>query len=202
MTQQGGQQNEASDGQAPQQAATADRQEPRAREGEWDRRHPDFEPGNTVAVKHGAYSERLTSPIALVLKRELLADPGLPDYLRQPQFRSAVDAYCWAEAQCWRLRDYLARLELEEALTDVTESDETEERAGTSVERKSITRRRESVQEMARKYETLASNQRSKLGLDPAAAAKLGRNLAAAKVDIAAVMAQLETEERNERRSA
>jgi hypothetical protein len=160
-----------------------------------DRRFPDFGPGNTIAVRHGAHSEQLMRPVAEVLKNELLSDPELPDYLRQRQFAHALDAYCWALAQCLRLREYVAQLELADALTDRTETDETEERDGGSVSRRSTSRRIESAQEVARKYEIHAANLRAKLGLDPAAAAKLGRNLAAAKLDVAQAMAQLASEE-------
>jgi hypothetical protein len=185
----------------PQQQA--DQAEPRAREQPgWDRRHPDFEPGNMIAVQHGINSPRLMEPVAEAIKREILADRELPGYLRQPQFRYALDAYCWAEARCVRIRAYLEQLEFGASIEERTETDEDESRWEGGASRKSVSRRIESAHELARKYETLASNQRSKLGLDPASAAKLGRNLAAAKLDIAQVMAQMAAEEGDGRRSA
>lgn len=173
---------------------------PRARENwreTYRERRPDFEPGNTLAVTHGVHSERLVSPVAAMLKEQLLADPDLPEYLRQPQFAHAVDAYCWAQGQCIKLREYVARLELEDALTDRTETSETEDRDGGSVTRRSTSRRIEAAHEVARKYEVHAASLRAKLGLDPASAAKLGRNLAAARLDIAQAMAQIDAEESN-----
>jgi hypothetical protein len=164
-------------------------------EQQWDRRHPDFAPGNAVAVRHGIHSERLTAPLAVAIKEELLADPNLPEYLRQPQFAHSLDAYCWAQGQCIRLREYLAEMELKQALTDRTDTAETEDRDGGRTTRRSISKRLESAHEVARRYEIHAASLRSKLGLDPASAAKLGRNLAAAKLDIATVMAQLANEE-------
>ncbi|MGH3254839.1 MAG: hypothetical protein ACRDOU_05420 [Streptosporangiaceae bacterium] len=156
---------------------------------EWDRRHPDFEPGNSVALRHGAYSERLIAPGAEALKRELLADPDLPAYLRLPQFSHAVDAYCRVQWRCMQLDEYIGQLTFEETLTDRTELDETEERDGGSLVRHSVNKRLESAQEISRRWEALAANLRSKLGLDPAAAAKLGRNLAAAYDSAKHVMA-------------
>lgn len=171
----------------------------------WRERRPDFEPGNTLAVRHGAKSARLVSPIAEAIKREILADPELPEYVRQPMFRHALDAYCWAEARCVRIRAYLESLEFEAAIEERTETEEDEDRFEGGSRRKSVSRRIESAHELARKFETLASNQRSKLGLDPASAAKLGRNLAAAKLDVAQMMAQMAAEEAEDadgRRSA
>jgi phage terminase small subunit len=156
---------------------------------QWDRRHPDFEPGNTMAVRHGSRSVRLTAPLAEEIKQGILDDPELPDYLRQALFAHALDAYCFAEAQCIKLRDYLASLDLQEALTDVAVTDEDEHHSEGTVTRHSVSRRRESAQELARRYEAHAANLRSKLGLDPASAAKLGRNLAAAYDSAKHVMA-------------
>jgi len=164
-------------------------------EPDWKLRRPDFEPGNQLAVRHGATSARLVSPVAEEIKQAILDDPELPAYLRQPMFQHALDAYCFAEAQCIKLREYLASLDLVESLTDTTITDEAEEFGEGSATKHSVSRRRESAQELARRYEAHAANLRSKLGLDPAAAAKLGRNLVAAGIDVAQAMAQMPDEE-------
>ena len=163
-------------------------------EPDWNRR-PDFEDGNVLAVRHGATSQRLVSPVAQAVKEAILADPKLPDYLRQPMFAHALDAYCFAEAQCIKLREYLTTLDLDEALTDTTITDEDETFGEGSATKHSISRRRESAQELARRYEAHAANLRSKLGLDPASAAKLGRNLVAAGIDVAQAMAAMPDED-------
>ena len=87
------------------------------------------------------------------------------------------------------MRDYLAELDLQEAMTDTTIIDEDEHQGDGTVTRHSISRRKESAQEQARRWEAHAANLRSKLGLDPASAAKLGRNLAAAYDSAKHVMA-------------
>jgi hypothetical protein len=61
------------------------------------------------------------------------------------------------------------------ALTDLTKSEEQEETFKGGTTRKTTTRHIGSVLDTLRKYETLASGQRSKLGLDPSSAARLGR---------------------------
>ena len=65
------------------------------------------------------------------------------------------------------------------ALTDLTKATEDEETFKGGATRKTTTRHIGSVLDTLRRYETLASNQRSKLGLDPSSAARLGRDLAA-----------------------
>ena len=55
-------------------------------------RHPDFEPGNVVAVKHGAWSPRHVDPLATELVEQVTTSV---DWLR-PCDSSAV----WAWARC------------------------------------------------------------------------------------------------------
>lgn len=56
----------------------------------------DFEPGNTAAEKHGAWSERRWRPLADQLIREALEHAP---WLTRPAFRLAVAAWARAEAQ-------------------------------------------------------------------------------------------------------
>src|SRR5579863_855831 len=53
-------------------------------------RHPDFEPGNTAALKHGANSPRRVAELAAEV-REVLAEHH--PWTLQPQFADAVERY-------------------------------------------------------------------------------------------------------------
>jgi hypothetical protein len=67
------------------------------------------------------------------------------------------------------------------ALGDTATTTEEETRTKGKTHRKSATRHLPSVLEQLRRYETLASNLRSKLGLDPVSAARVGRDLATSR---------------------
>lgn len=71
----------------------------------WDRSKP-FEPGNTIAVTHGAHSPGKVSPLAEAIRERTLASAP---YLRLPRFHDALWSYCWCEAQCALIRDWLDR---------------------------------------------------------------------------------------------
>lgn len=59
-------------------------------------RHPDFEPGNQAAEKHGATSERRWRPLADELAAEAVATAP---WLTRPAFRRAVEAWSVVEAK-------------------------------------------------------------------------------------------------------
>ena len=126
----------------------------------WSR--PPFEPGNELAVTHGAYSVRHVGPVADQLLQAVLQDAGV-SYLHSPAYRPAVTA--WAEAE--------ARVILIQAWVDgmSTQSAAESDRGKTS------------PLELLRKWEASASSHRARLGLDPLSRARLGRDVAAAQVD-------------------
>ena len=138
---------------------------------------PPFAPGNTAALVHGAASERLLGPPAEQIAADLLASDDTPGHLREPAFAAAVSAWSRAEAVCVRLRDFLDGQSLEEALTEVTSSEEDEESGKGYARRTSTARRVAAALDMSRRWEAHAANLRSKLGLDPASAARVGRDL-------------------------
>jgi hypothetical protein len=70
---------------------------------------PPFEPGNEVALRHGAYSPRRVDPLAKEIVDHLLTDPELA-YLHAPRHRWTVLALGRAEAQVQLLVEYLADL--------------------------------------------------------------------------------------------
>lgn len=77
---------------------------PRGRGYSW----PAFEPGNTVARRHGAQSPSTLRELALVARDALLDECP---WLHQPEFTAAVEALCWAEAQCELYRKHFAEAE-------------------------------------------------------------------------------------------
>jgi hypothetical protein len=139
---------------------------------------PPLPPGHEVTVQHGAYSPRKRDALAEEIRSAVLADPAV-GYLQQPRWAAAVWAWARAEAQCQLLVEFLEQRGRE---------------AGDGVGDLSAERVR-SAYLLLHRAEARALSGRRALGLDPLAAARLGRDKAAAAVDTAAVMAQLRREE-------
>lgn len=164
------------------------------------RQHPDFGAGNSVAVTHGATSPRRLLPLAEAFAAALLADGETPAYLKDPLYARAVMGWARAEAVVDLLSEWLSGQDLEAGLTEVTRSAETEDRdggrdEGGRVTRKSVSRRTAGVLEQLRKHEVLAMNLRAQLGLSPLSRARLGKDVAAQKADLARLWAEQDREE-------
>lgn len=128
-----------------------------------------FVAGNTAAVAHSAYSERSISPLAAAIANKTASE--LP-YLNDPSYREAILA--WARVS--------ARVELLERFVDEHgQLDETGAVRGAA--------------NLLVKLQTTQSNLSARLGLDPLSRAKLGKDIAATGVDLAAFVA-------NERQNA
>lgn len=155
--------------------------------GEWqpgfEGQRPPFEPGNEVAVSHGAYSPRKVAPLAQELVAAVLADSSLP-YVSAHAYRPAVWAWARAEAQTQLLTEYL---EAKGAETADGVGDLDDERV-------------RSAYLLLHRAEARATTGRTRLGLDPLSRARLGKDVAqgaAANADVALRMAQLhEAEQR------
>lgn len=145
---------------------------------EFDGQRPPFAPGNESAVVHGARSERHVGPLAAQIAQDLLSDPDVPPHIREPLFAASVQAWARAEAVCKLLAGWLAERDLMAGLTAAETTTEDEERTKDRTHRKSVTRSVPAVLDMLRKWESIAMNLRAKLGLDPASAARVGRDLA------------------------
>ena len=130
---------------------------------------------------HGARSPRKIAPLAEEIERELLADEATPDHLRRPEFGAAVRAWARAEAIVRLMWTWLAEQDVEDALTDVTKTAETEETSKGRTTRRSISRRVVSVLEQLRRYEAHAAALRRALGLDPLSAGRLAKDLSASR---------------------
>lgn len=130
---------------------------------------PPFEPGNEVAVRHGAYSPRRVDPLA---QQILTAVEGTVTWWT-PADRAQVWRWARLEARCQLLVEHL------DELGGDLDADGNERPAAALLTR----------------LEQQASNLASKLGLDPLSRARLGRDVAAAQVDVATLMARLDDQD-------
>jgi hypothetical protein len=121
------------------------------------RQHPDFEAGNTLAMKHGAQSPRRVDPLAQQIMAEAMADPAL-EFLQQPRFSAGLLAWARAEARVQLIDEWVSTMSMEQAA-----------QSGQG---------RTSPLELLRKWETTAAGHRARLGLDPVSAARLGKDIA------------------------
>ena len=136
---------------------------------------PPFAPGHEVSIRHGFYSPRRVDPLAQELVDVVLADPEL-GYLTSPRWRPALFAWARAEAQVQLLTEYLADL-ADDSIGDLYEA---------AVR---------SAHLLLHRAEARATTGRTRLGLDPLSASRLGRDRAASAVDIARVMQELSRRE-------
>ena len=124
----------------------------------------DFEPGHMLSVKHGAYSPRVVEPIARRLLDELQVTAA--SWIEEVD-TSALTAWAHAEARCEVLRDWCATHGLLDAKGKPT-----------------------GASDLLLRCEKQAADQRSRLGLDPLARARLGRDTAQARLDLAKLWAE------------
>lgn len=129
-----------------------------------------FAPGHTLSTRHGAHSPRMVDPIAAELVEEAVATC---DYLREPHYQAEVLAWARAEARVILVTRFL------------------DERGPLDPEGKPWP-----ATELLVRLERLAAERRHALGLTPMARARLGRDVAGAQVDFAALMASIDREDR------
>lgn len=134
--------------------------------------------GNALALQHGAYSERRLAPLMKEIRAAVLTDPETA-YLQAPRYQPALDGWLRAEAQVRLLTAYL-ELAGEESGDGVGDLDADRVKAAYLLHHRA---------------EARALSGRRALGLDPLAAARLGRDKAAAGVDTARLMAELHRQE-------
>lgn len=130
---------------------------------------PPFQPGNKLAVTHGAFSPSRTDPIAHGFINELVADPATA-YLGQPRFSAALWHWASAQAKVQLLEEWVAGMDIQDAADS--------ERGKTS------------VLELLRKWIATAQTQAARLGLDPLSAARLGKDVASTQVDLATLLSK------------
>lgn len=145
---------------------------------EFEGQRPPFGPGNTAAVKHGAYS-RSVEPAAEELRAAILADPAMPAHLRSPINSLELAAMCRAHVQA-----ELAAKSLGECI----------DRCDGDLVKAARVDGFMSAALLMHRAEQRASTSRSRLGLNSTAAARLGKHVAQgelANADVALRMAQL-----------
>lgn len=147
---------------------------------------PPFQPGNTMTPStHGAYSPRWVNPLAADFVAITLEDPTVPGYVKAPAYRAELYALGRAEAQVQLITEWLEK-RAEESGDPVGGLASEEVR---------------SAYLLLHRAEGRASSSRSRLGLTPTAAARMGKHVAqgqAANADVAKAMAQLEQIERDQ----
>ncbi len=136
---------------------------------------PPFQPGNQLAVQHGAYSPRQVEPLAAELVGLVLADRDA-QHAHAVVYRPALWAWARAEAQVQLLTEYLAKAG-EAAGDGVGDLDSERVRAAYL---------------LLHRAEARATSGRARLGLDPLSRARLGKDVAAGQLDTARLMAELE----------
>jgi hypothetical protein len=134
---------------------------------------PPFPPGHALSLRHGAYSDRVVSPIARHLVEAVLEHAGRPgsatSYLLDESYAPALAA--WGEAE--------ARAELFAG-----------QLAAHAEECASGCKRCAGWDDKLRRWQVTAMNHRQRLGLDPLSRARLGRDVAAGSVSMAQLMAE------------
>jgi len=139
-------------------------------DGEWyepgdESRRDGFDPGNSVFegednpnFTHGAKSGVTVAERAAKLLTSALEDGTMPDHLRSPAFRSAVQAWAEAEAVASLLFDWLNGKDVEESV------------------RPPLAATKAPV-DLWRSAHSHAANLRSKLGIDPVSFARIRADL-------------------------
>lgn len=154
-------------------------------EGQWvpafEGQRAPFQPGNEAAVRSGAYSPRKVDPLAKELVDQVLVDPAT-GYLQAAHWRPALWAWARAEARVQLLTEWLAN--------QVGDGDQIPDPGDERVRAASLELHR---------AEARATTGRTRLGLDPLSAARLGRDKTAAMLDTAQLMKQLADAERQQR---
>lgn len=146
---------------------------------------PPFAPGNTLSPStHGAYSPRKVEPLAQELVDLVLGDDSVPAYAKASAYRLELWATCRAEAQVQLLSEYL-----------IAKGEESGDGLGDLGDE-----RIKAAYLLLHRAEARAASGRTRLGLTPIAAARMGKDVAigqAASTDVAVRMAQLhDAEER------
>lgn len=130
-----------------------------------------FKPGHELSTKHGGYAPRRVNPLAAEVVELLLADDAV-SYLREPRYSAAVWSWARTVSTVQLIDEWVDTMPISAA----AESD----------------RGKTSPLELQRRWHATLQTQNARLGLDPLSAARLGKDVAAARVD----MAKLLTDER------
>jgi hypothetical protein len=151
------------------------------------------------ALQSGVRSPARVAELAGVIAAGLLTEDGTPDYLRDPSYRYAVQAWARHEAVCSMAWDWLAEQpDIEAVLSEITSATETEKRTGKVVKRSMHSRRVMNVLDVLGRHGGQAAKCREQLGLTPLGRARLGKAVTSSAVDLAQLMSAI-TERREQR---
>lgn len=120
--------------------------------------------------------------MAAEFERALLESPLTPGFLRGGQFQRAIVAWSRAEAQVDLLTAYLDAVGVEDALAELTESSEDEDRPAMGEMRRKMRQRRTlPALDALNRAESRAANLRARLGLDPRAYMEMAKDVSLAR---------------------
>jgi hypothetical protein len=138
-----------------------------------------FEPGHELSLKHGARSPRRVDPLAAAIVEAALdlarAEASTTAFLLDASYGPALRAWAVCEARCELVRAWLAD---HGGLDGVAGDGEIRPAA-----------------DLLTRLENQALKHRERLGLDPLSRARLGRDVAAGRLDVALAMARLGDDE-------
>jgi len=137
---------------------------------EFEGQRPPFQPGNELAVTHGAYSAKRIDPVANQFRDEILSAPAM-QYLLEPQYAAVFWQYCRTAARIQAIEDALDGMSIEEAAYSG--------------------RGQTSWLELLRKWTSTLTTLAARCGLDPLSYAKLGKDVNQARqADAATLLTQ------------
>ena len=151
---------------------------------------PPFVEGNEVATTHGAWSPRLVAPVAVELERQAREDPSWPSYLNDASYDAAIADLYWTEAQILRMRAWQAGEDVAELITEVTDTEGTEQVSKGRVSRRSTSRRRGASLDSMLRLMAHAHAVRKELGLTPMSRFRMRRDVAATEVSLVELLTQ------------
>jgi hypothetical protein len=157
----------------------------------WPDRSKPFPPGNAVALVSGYRSPARVGARAEQIERDLLEDPSVPEYVKDPSYAGARQAYARAAAVAALLWDWMDAQDPEALLAAITTTDEDEQRKRGRTTKRTVSHRMESTFSQWDKAASRAANLYARLGMDPMSRARLGKDITAAKFDLAQMLAQL-----------
>ncbi len=143
-------------------------------------RYPDFEPGNQLSLKHGAYSPRVVGERAELVRAELLRlVPGLAD---DPESASPLALYCRAVA-----REELAHEAIEAGSINPRLLEIVRRQIPQAIQPGNVSPR---LLEAASAAARVAAELGAQLGIGPRAAAELRQIRSQAALNVAALAQQ------------
>lgn len=140
-------------------------------EPEFGGQRPPFQPGNDLAVTHGAYSRSRTDPIARRFIEEIVSDEATA-YLAAPAYHSTLWNWAMLMAQCELIQTYIEGMSFAEASNS--------------------SRGAVSPLDLLARFTRSALTLAKELGLTPLSRARLGKSISSTQVDLATLLSRAE----------